>query len=31
MKKENNILIYEGKDGKVELRADVEKDTLWAT
>ncbi|MFA6432818.1 MAG: RhuM family protein [Candidatus Paceibacterota bacterium] len=33
MKKENkdNIVIYEGKDGKIELRADIEKDTIWAT
>lgn len=32
MKKENkrNIVIYEGKNGEVELRADVERDTLWA-
>jgi hypothetical protein len=27
----NNIIIYEGKDGNIELRADVEKDTIWAT
>ena len=27
----NNIIIYEDKNGIVELRADIEKDTLWAT
>ena len=27
----NNIIIYENKDGEVELRADIEKDTIWAT
>ena len=27
----NNIVIFEDKKGKVELRADIEKDTLWAT
>jgi len=27
----NDIAIYEGEDGKVELRADLEKDTIWAT
>jgi hypothetical protein len=27
----NNIVIYQAKDGKVELRADIEKDTIWAT
>lgn len=30
MNKEN-IVIYEGKDGVIELRADIEKDTVWAT
>ena len=29
--KENNIVIYKGKNGKVELRTDIEKDTIWAT
>ena len=28
---ENKIVLYTDKNGKVELRADVEKDTLWAT
>ena len=28
---ENSIVIYKGKNGKVELRADIEKDTIWAT
>ncbi len=28
---ENNIVLYTNKDGKVELRADVRRDTLWAT
>lgn len=27
----NNIVIYEDKKGNVELRADIEKDTIWAT
>ncbi len=27
----DRIVIYQGEDGKVELRADVEKDTIWAT
>ena len=26
-----NIVIFEDKNGNVELRADIEKDTLWAT
>ncbi len=26
-----NIVIYEDKNGNVELRADIEKDTIWAT
>jgi hypothetical protein len=29
--KENNIVIYKNKNGEVELRADIEKDTIWAT
>ena len=28
---ENKIVLYTDKNGKVELRADIEKDTLWAT
>ena len=33
MKKENKnaIVIYEGRDGSVELRADIKGETLWAT
>ncbi len=27
----NNIVIYEDKKGNIELRADIEKDTIWAT
>jgi hypothetical protein len=27
----SNIVIYEDKNGQVELRADIEKDTIWAT
>ncbi len=27
----NNIVLYTDKYGNVELRADIEKDTLWAT
>jgi hypothetical protein len=30
MSKEN-IVIYEGKNGIIELRADIKKDTIWAT
>jgi hypothetical protein len=26
-----NLVIYQAKDGKVELRADIEKDTIWAS
>ncbi len=26
----NNIVIYQGENGEVEFRADVEKDTIWA-
>ncbi len=26
----DNIVIYQAQDGKVELRADIEKDTIWA-
>ncbi|MFA6432801.1 MAG: RhuM family protein [Candidatus Paceibacterota bacterium] len=28
---ENKVILYTDKRGNVELRADVEKDTLWAT
>ena len=28
---ENKIVLYTDKHGNVELRADIEKDTLWAT
>ena len=28
---ENKIVLYKDKHGNVELRADMEKDTLWAT
>lgn len=27
----NNIVLYSNKNGKVELRADIKKDTMWAT
>jgi hypothetical protein len=27
----NKIVLYENKNGKAELHADIEKDTLWAT
>jgi hypothetical protein len=27
----DNIVIFEDKNGSIELRADIEKDTLWAT
>ncbi len=30
-KEKNKIVLYTNKNGNVELRADVEKDTLWAT
>jgi hypothetical protein len=29
--KNGRIVLYTNKDGKVELRADIKKDTLWAT
>lgn len=29
--KKDKIIIYTDKNGKVELRADADKDTLWAT
>ena len=29
--KENSIVIYKNKNGAIELRADIEKDTIWAT
>jgi len=29
--KKDGIVLYTDKNGKVELRADTEKDTLWAT
>lgn len=28
---ENNIVLYTDKRGKVELRADIKQDTMWAT
>ena len=28
---ENNIVLYQSENGAVELRADIEKDTVWAT
>jgi hypothetical protein len=28
---ENKIVLYTDKQGNVELRADIEKDTMWAT
>ncbi len=28
---ENNVVLYTNKNGNVELRADVKKDTLWAS
>jgi hypothetical protein len=31
MTTKDKIVLYKDKQGKVELRADVEKDTLWAT
>jgi len=27
----SSIVIYEGKDGSIELRADIDKETIWAT
>ena len=27
----NNIVLYQSENGAVELRADIEKDTVWAT
>lgn len=31
IKSENKIIIYTDKNGNVELKADVEKETIWAT
>jgi hypothetical protein len=31
MNNKNSIIIYEAKDGKVELRADINEDTIWAS
>ena len=31
LNQENKIVLFTNKDGNIELRADVEKDTLWAT
>jgi len=30
-KEKNNIVIYQSKSGNIELHADVEKDTVWAS
>jgi hypothetical protein len=27
----NNIVIYQGENGEVEFRADIQKDTIWAS
>lgn len=27
----NKIVLYKNKSGKIELRADIKKDTLWTT
>jgi hypothetical protein len=31
MNTDNKLVLYTDKRGNVELRADVEKDTIWAT
>ena len=31
MKDNNKIVIYQNEKGIIELRADIEKDTIWAT
>jgi len=31
MKDNNKIVIYQNEKGNIELRADIEKDTIWAT
>jgi len=31
MKKEHTIIVYQGKSGAIELKADAGKNTLWAT
>lgn len=31
MKKEHTIIVYQGKDGSIELNVDADKNTLWAT
>lgn len=30
-KKKKEIVIYQGKDGKIELRGDFRRETIWAT
>ena len=30
MKENNKIVIYQNEKGNIELRADIEKDTIWA-
>ena len=29
--KKQEIIIYQGRDGGVELRADIQHDTIWAS
>jgi len=31
MKKQNKIILYQAKDGQLEFRGDMRKETLWAT
>lgn len=31
MIKKEKIILYQGKDGAIELRGDFDKDTIWAT
>ena len=30
MKENNKIVIYQNEKGNIELRADIDKDTIWA-
>ncbi len=31
LRRKNHVVIFQAKNGAIELRGDVEKDTLWAT
>lgn len=31
LKSENNIVIYQAKNGAIELKTDISKETIWAS